>query len=178
MDDTAIVKSENNVPANAIQTVETSLADFTAHNFDVIDEEFQFQRDLENEVRNRLSLSVEAGGFKNSELIALINANTISLNDRLSKSTGPISQLLVAKQQAEIAAKTAETKAAITINNGTGANYRTANETMPQDVILGAQSLNALLTALNDINKKNYIVSEDKTNLAKDIDTNETSSQQ
>lgn len=163
--DTA-VSAETTEQPTAIQKVETSLADFTAHNFGVIDEEFQFQRDLQNEIRARLSLPIDDGGFKNSELIALYSNNITNLNDRLSKSTGPISQLLVAKQQAEIAAKSAETKAAITINNGVANGMKQANETLPQDVILGAQSLNALLSALTDISKKgqtNLIEKETKS---------------
>ncbi len=160
MEETTIALSQVLPPEQTenspVHKIENSLATFAQRNFDVIEKEYSFQQDLQNEVRARLGLSVEDGGLKNNELIALLNSNSVALNDRISKTLGPSFQLAVARQQAEIAARTAESKASVTINNNSVSdqNLRRANETVDQEVLQGAAALSQLIMAMKEATKQ------------------------
>lgn len=89
-----------------VRDVESSLASFTKHTFNIISEEYDFQKDIEKEIRARLQLSEKNGGFSSKELIALHTNNFVNLNDRVSKVLGPTFQLMTSEINADIAART------------------------------------------------------------------------
>jgi hypothetical protein len=88
-----------------VRDVESSLASFTKHTFNIISEEYDFQKDIEKEIRARLQLSEKNGGFSSKELIALHTNNFVNLNDRVSKVLGPTFQLMTSEINADIAAR-------------------------------------------------------------------------
>lgn len=106
-----------------IRDVESSLASFTKHTFNIISEEYDFQKRIEDEIKARLQLSEKNGGFSSKELIALHTNNFVNLNDRVSKVLGPTFQLMTSEVNADIAARASIEKqqAQVNINLGTDA---------------------------------------------------------
>jgi hypothetical protein len=109
MNDLAKTSSKNVQQARMneapVRDVESSLASFTKHTFNIISEEYDFQKDIEKEIRARLQLSEKNGGFSSKELIALHTNNFVNLNDRVSKVLGPTFQLMTSEINADIAAR-------------------------------------------------------------------------
>lgn len=109
MNDLAKTNSKNVQQARMneapVRDVESSLASFTKHTFNIISEEYDFQKDIEKEIRARLQLSEKNGGFSSKELIALHTNNFVNLNDRVSKVLGPTFQLMTSEINADIAAR-------------------------------------------------------------------------
>jgi hypothetical protein len=101
MNDLAKTSSKNVQQARMneapVRDVESSLASFTKHTFNIISEEYDFQKDIEKEIRARLQLSEKNGGFSSKELIALHTNNFVNLNDRVSKVLGPTFQLMTSE---------------------------------------------------------------------------------
>lgn len=107
-----------------IRDVESSLASFTKHTFNIISEEYDFQKKIEDEIKARLQLSEKNGGFSSKELIALHTNNFVNLNDRVSKVLGPTFQLMTSEVNADIAARASiekQQQAQVNINLGTDA---------------------------------------------------------
>jgi len=132
-----------------IDKVESSLSKFVEDSFAVTKDDFQFKKNLQEEISKRLP------SMKNNEVIALYTNDSINGNDRLSKVLGPMSQLLTAKQQAEMAKNQNEAKSgSVNVNIGTEAVKR-ANLDAPKDVLQGLTDLNRLLGALAEQKIKN-----------------------
>lgn len=117
-----------------IRDVENSLGSFTQHTFEIIKDEYDFQKDIQNEIRARLQLDVKDGGFTGKEIIALHTNNSVNLNDRISKVLGPTFTLMTEEVKAEIAARTAQEKQQqAVVNIGIGGSpdqMRGLNETV------------------------------------------------
>lgn len=115
-----------------IRDVESSLASFTKHTFNIISEEYDFQKKIEDEIKARLQLSEKNGGFSSKELIALHTNNFVNLNDRVSKVLGPTFQLMTSEVNADIAARASiekQQQAQVNINLGTdSAQAKNLNE--------------------------------------------------
>lgn len=115
-----------------IRDVESSLASFTKHTFNIISEEYDFQKKIEDEIAARLQLSEKNGGFSSKELIALHTNNFVNLNDRVSKVLGPTFQLMTSEVNADIAARASiekQQQAQVNINLGTdSAQAKNLNE--------------------------------------------------
>lgn len=150
-----------------IKDVEESLSAFTKHTFDIIKEEYNFQKEIETEISQRLQLDANDGGFTSNQLIALHTNNSVNLNDRISKVLGPTFQLMTSKQQAEIqanaTAKAAADKASVNINMGgtPGSNeyMKSVNEKASQQTLQGLTQLYNLLGGI-DIKQKENIAAE------------------
>lgn len=151
-----------------IKDVEESLSAFTKHTFDIIKEEYNFQKEIETEISQRLQLDTNDGGFTSNQLIALHTNNSVNLNDRISKVLGPTFQLMTSKQQAEIqanaTAKAAAEKASVNINMGgstPGSNeyMKSVNEKASQQTLQGLTQLYNLLGGI-DIKQKENIAAE------------------
>lgn len=115
-----------------VRDVETSLASFTKHTFNIISDEYTFQKKIEQEIEARLQLSEKNGGFSSKELIALHTNNFVNLNDRVSKVLGPTFQLMTSEINADIAARAQIEKqqAQVNINLGTSSEQaKNLNET-------------------------------------------------
>lgn len=93
-----------------VRDVENSLGSFTKHTFEIIKDEYDFQKCIEAEIQARLQLEAKDGGFTAKELIALHTNNSVNLNDRISKVLGPTFSLMTEEVKAEIAARTAAEK--------------------------------------------------------------------
>lgn len=91
--------------SSPVQDVEKSLGSFTRHTFDIIKEEYDFQRCIEEDIKKRLQLDPKEGGFTAKEVIALLTNNSVNLNDRISKVLGPTFQLMTEEVKAEINAR-------------------------------------------------------------------------
>lgn len=116
-----------------LQDVEESLGSFTKHTFEIVKDEYDFQKAIELEIQARLPLDPKDGGFNSKELIALHTNNSVNLNDRISKILGPTFTLMTEEVRAEINARASVEKqqqAAVNINLGASPdNMRAANET-------------------------------------------------
>lgn len=142
-----------------VRDVETSLAAFTKHTFNVISEEYDFQKKIEQEISARLMLDEKQGGFSSKELIALHTNNFVNLNDRVSKVLGPTFQLMTSEINADIAARTAlEKQQNAQVNIAIGADENRAkilNETCgdskeeSQAILQGIFQLQNLLQGMN-----------------------------
>lgn len=140
-----------------VRDVESSLASFTKHTFNIISEEYDFQKKIENEIAARLQLSEKNGGFSSKELIALHTNNFVNLNDRVSKVLGPTFQLMTSEVQADIAARSAAEKqqAQVNIAIGDSGSARTLNENLgsskeeSQAILQGIFQLQSLLQGMN-----------------------------
>lgn len=142
-----------------VRDVETSLAAFTKHTFNVISEEYDFQKKIEQEIAARLMLDEKQGGFSSKELIALHTNNFVNLNDRVSKVLGPTFQLMTSEINADIAARAALEKqqnAQVNIAIGSDGNRaKVLNETCgdskeeSQAILQGIFQLQNLLQGMN-----------------------------
>lgn len=140
-----------------IQDVEESLGSFTKHTFEIVKDEYEFQKSIESEIQARLQLDPKDGGFTSKELIALHTNNSVNLNDRISKILGPTFTLMTEEVRAEINARTSLEKqqAAVNINLGSASpdNMRIANETCgngnKDDTQAILQGLNQLFNIIN-----------------------------
>ena len=151
-------KLDSNKP---IKDVEESLSKFTNDTFDIIRDEYSFQKDIESEIQNRLHLEEKDGGFSANQLIALHTNNSVNLNDRVSKVLGPTFQLMTSKQQAEIAAEASQkANPSTTINIGAAGQdqMRSLNQDTPQQVLQGINAMAHLLNVLKT--KQNAIAPE------------------
>lgn len=142
-----------------VKDVETSLAAFTKHTFNVISEEYDFQKKIEQEIAARLMLDEKQGGFSSKELIALHTNNFVNLNDRVSKVLGPTFQLMTSEINADIAARASLEKqqnAQVNIAIGAdGSRAKALNETCgsskeeSQAILQGIFQLQNLLQGMN-----------------------------
>lgn len=142
-----------------VRDVETSLAAFTKHTFNVISEEYDFQKKIEQEIAARLMLDEKQGGFSSKELIALHTNNFVNLNDRVSKVLGPTFQLMTSEINADIAARASlEKQQNAQVNIAIGADGNRAkvlNETCgdskeeSQAILQGIFQLQNLLQGMN-----------------------------
>ncbi len=106
-----------------VRDVEDSLGSFTKHTFEIIKDEYDFQKCIEAEIQARLQLEAKDGGFTAKELIALHTNNSVNLNDRISKVLGPTFSLMTEEVKAEIAARTAaEKQQQAVVNIGIGSS--------------------------------------------------------
>lgn len=142
-----------------IEKVEESLSDFSQDVFKLVKDEFDFQKSIEAEILNRLSLEDKDGGFSAGQLLMLHNNTSVSLNDRIAKSLGPTFQLMTAKQQAEIAAKAATERAAVQIQMNAGTSdvgMRSLNESrgVDQEILQGMRGIQDLLQAFASVSKQ------------------------
>src|SRR5574344_110682 len=112
-----------------ISSVENSLSQFVQDSFDVTRKDFEFNQSIQDEILSRLP------EFKNAELIALLTNNKVNDNDRINKILAPTFQLMTAKQQAEIAALSAQKNDKI--DDLKSANMREINEDTDQKVLQG-----------------------------------------
>lgn len=150
-----LVKEAKLSPA-PVRDVESSLASFTKHTFNIISEEYEFQKEIEKEIMSRLNLPEKEGGFSSKELIALHTNNFVNLNDRVSKVLGPTFQLMTSEVNADIAARASLEKqqAQVNINLGTE-NIKKINETCgdskeeSQAILQGIFQLQNLLKGIN-----------------------------
>lgn len=144
-----------------VRDVENSLGSFTQHTFEIIKDEYDFQKSIEAEIQARLQLDAKDGGFTAKELIALHTNNSVNLNDRISKVLGPTFTLMTEEVKAEIAARTAAEKqqqAQVNINLGSNASpdqMRGLNETVgdgnrdqAQSILQGAFAFQSFLQQL------------------------------
>lgn len=144
-----------------VRDVENSLGSFTQHTFEIIKDEYDFQKSIEAEIQARLQLDAKDGGFTAKELIALHTNNSVNLNDRISKVLGPTFTLMTEEVKAEIAARTAAEKqqqAQVNINLGGNASpdqMRGLNETVgdgnrdqAQSILQGAFAFQSFLQQL------------------------------
>ena len=144
-----------------VRDVENSLGSFTQHTFEIIKDEYDFQKSIEAEIQARLQLEAKDGGFTAKELIALHTNNSVNLNDRISKVLGPTFTLMTEEVKAEIAARTAAEKqqqAQVNINLGNNASpdqMRGLNETVgngnrdeAQSILQGAFAFQSFLQQL------------------------------
>ncbi len=144
-----------------VRDVENSLGSFTQHTFEIIKDEYDFQKSIEAEIQARLQLEAKDGGFTAKELIALHTNNSVNLNDRISKVLGPTFTLMTEEVKAEIAARTAAEKqqqAQVNINLGNNASpdqMRGLNESVgngnrdeAQSILQGAFAFQSFLQQL------------------------------
>lgn len=130
--DTTGAVAEAKLHKTPLQDVEESLGSFTKHTFEIVKDEYDFQKAIESEIQARLQLDPKDGGFNSKELIALHTNNSVNLNDRISKILGPTFTLMTEEVRAEINARAQVEKqqqASVNINVGTPDNMRMANET-------------------------------------------------
>lgn len=131
-----------------LEKVEKDIAQFTSDILDIYRKDVETSDKVNKTIQERLELDEKDGGFSNNQLIALqTNLNT-TMNDKLSKTLGPIFTLMTEKQRNEYAAKQAEQKqqAAVNVNIGTNnETMRTVNESTTPEILQGMQSLNAFL---------------------------------
>lgn len=123
-----------------ISSVENSLSQFVQDSFDVTRKDFEFNQSIQDEILSRLP------EFKNAELIALLTNNKVNDNDRINKILAPTFQLMTAKQQAEIAALSAQKNDKI--DDLKSANMREINEDTDQKVLQGMTMLKNLIDAV------------------------------
>lgn len=132
-----------------LEKVEGDIAHFTSDILSIYKKDVETSNAINEQIQARLELDEKSGGFTNNQLIALqTNYNTV-MNDKLSKTLGPIFTLMTEKQRNEYTAKQAEAKqqAAVNINVGAGndANIRTLNEASDSKILQGMTGLNAFL---------------------------------
>ena len=132
-----------------LEKVEGDIANFTSDILSIYRTDVETSNAINDKIQQRLQLEEKDGGFTNNQLIALqTNYNTV-MNDKLSKTLGPIFTLMTEKQRNEYATKQAEVKqqAAVNINVGAGtdANLRALNEGADSKVLQGMTGLNAFL---------------------------------
>ena len=132
-----------------LEKVEGDIANFTSDILSIYRTDVETSNAINDKIQQRLQLEEKDGGFTNNQLIALqTNYNTV-MNDKLSKTLGPIFTLMTEKQRNEYATKQAEAKqqAAVNINVGAGAdaNIRALNEGADSKVLQGMTGLNAFL---------------------------------
>lgn len=133
-----------------IKDVEKSLSAFTQETFKIVNREYDFQEDIEQEIRSRLSLEEKDGGFTNKELLALHDNNQVNLNDRISKLMGPTFGLITAKQQNEMAQNATASKNEININTGGSQDQmKQLNQTADQSVLQGMAQLQNFINAIS-----------------------------
>lgn len=135
--------------ASPLEKVEGDIANFTSDILSIYKKDVETSNVINERIQQRLALEEKDGGFTNNQLIALqTNYNTV-MNDKLSKTLGPIFTLMTEKQRNEYATKQAEAKqqAAVNINVGAGAdaNIRSLNEGVDSKVLQGMTGLNAFL---------------------------------
>jgi hypothetical protein len=123
-----------------VESVEDGLAKFARDSFEIVRDDYLFHRDLQDEVRKRLDR------FTESQLIALLSNDSVSLNDRVSKVMAPSMSLITTKQQAEIAAKAQIEK--VTGDSANPSTMRALNEQVTADVLNGAKALTDVLTMM------------------------------
>lgn len=150
--------AEARLDPSPVRDVESSLASFTEHTFNIISEEYNFQKKIEKEIEARLQLSEKNGGFSSKELIALHTNNFVNLNDRVSKVLGPTFQLMTSEVNADIAARAAVEKQQAQVNIAIGGNSEGAkalNENCgnskeeAQAILQGIFQLQNLLQGMN-----------------------------
>jgi hypothetical protein len=124
-----------------IQQVEESLVDFSKNTFKIVENDYIFAQQIQNEVLTRLPK------FTENQLIALFSNSQVNLNDRISKVMAPTFGLITSKQQAEIAAKNSISLTAGDANGG-NIGIRQLNASVVQDVLVGLQSFSNMLSSL------------------------------
>jgi hypothetical protein len=130
-------------PENPMNTVEKSLSKFVEDAFDMTRSEFDFQQQIQAHVLTRLDK------FSENQLIALLSNTGVNSADKISKTMNPWVQLATARQQAQIAAESAERSAAIQagqnpVSMGAG-SIKAANESATKEVLQGISSLSQIL---------------------------------
>jgi hypothetical protein len=120
--------------------IEHTLVGFIEETFKSLKEDFSFRKDLKEEIRNRI-----AGGSlnDNSLITLLINEGTL-VNDKISKTLGPFTQLSVAKKNAE--AKQLESV-------GDPSQLKKLNGETSKEIQQGLASLNMILQKVVPKNK-------------------------
>lgn len=129
--------------ANPMESVETSLSRFVDDAFDMTRSEFDFQKRLQAHALTRLDK------FTENQLIALLSNTGVNSADKISKTMNPWVQLATARQQAQIAAESAERTAAIQTGQSPtsvgGSAIRSLNESASKEVLQGVASLSQIL---------------------------------
>lgn len=158
-----------------VRDVENSLGSFTRHTFEIINDEYDFQKSIEAEIQARLQLEAKDGGFTSKELIALHTNNSVNLNDRISKVLGPTFTLMTEEVKAEIAARAAkeqQQQAQVNVNIGsTPEQMKHLNETVgngnrdeTQAILQGAFMFQNFLQQLGIKSPQEKIEEAQKTN--------------
>lgn len=158
-----------------VRDVENSLGSFTRHTFEIINDEYDFQKSIEAEIQARLQLEAKDGGFTSKELIALHTNNSVNLNDRISKVLGPTFTLMTEEVKAEIAARAAkeqQQQAQVNVNIGsTPEQMKHLNETVgggnrdeTQAILQGAFMFQNFLQQLGVKSPQEKIEEAQKTN--------------
>lgn len=158
-----------------VRDVENSLGSFTRHTFEIINDEYDFQKCIEAEIQARLQLEAKDGGFTSKELIALHTNNSVNLNDRISKVLGPTFTLMTEEVKAEIAARTAEKQqqqAQVNVNIGSSPEQmKQLNESVgggnrdeTQAILQGAFMLQNFLSQLGVKSPQEKLEEIQKTN--------------
>lgn len=131
----SIAAEEARLSSSPVHDVEESLGQFTKHTFDIIKDEYDFQKCIEDDIRRRLELDPKDGGFTAKEVIALHTNNSVNLNDRVSKVLGPTFQLMTEEVKAEINARNnlereKQAQVNIAIGGASSADIKHLNETV------------------------------------------------
>jgi hypothetical protein len=130
-----------------VNQIETGLAKFLGHTFDMVMEEDLYFKEIKREIVSRLP------SMKDSEVIALATNEGTLFNDRQSKILAPTMQLLTAAQQAEMAKANKETQQQAQSISQT--NIREINQVAPQEVLTGLAALMNLANAANKTQQSN-----------------------
>ena len=131
--------------------VEEKLSDFVTDVFKATNKDLEFNEKVKAEIVSRL------GSFNDNQLIALFSNTNVNLNDKISKTIGPTFQLMTATKQAEIAevGRQQNQQAAVNVNIGGNSNMKGTNESAPQEVIQGLDTLYKLISVMGQKDGKN-----------------------
>ena len=128
---------------NPMESVEKSLSKFVDDAFDMTRSEFEFQKKIQEHALTRLDK------FTENQIIALLSNTGVNSADKISKTMNPWVQLATARQQAQIAAESAERTAAIQTGQSPaslgGTAMRDLNESASKEVLQGVASLSQIL---------------------------------
>jgi hypothetical protein len=136
-----ITPIETEDPKSPVSLIENGLSGFLNHSFQMVKEEDDYQRLIQEEIVRRLP------SMKNSELIALSVSQSSNMADLASKIISPTMQLLTAKQQAELAKQQKEQLVQAGVVSQT--NIRQVNQMAPQEVLTGMRSFMDLIKQIS-----------------------------
>jgi len=139
-------------PPNPMDKVEESLARFVDDAFEVTRAEFSFSKKVQDHILTRLD------NFSENQLIALVSNAGVNSADKISKTMNPWVQLATARQQAQIAAESAERTAQIQTGNSptliSGNSLKDANQSATKEVLQGMDALSKLISFATSSAKK------------------------
>lgn len=148
-----IVDSLPTIPAEKesnISKVEAQLVDYYKEITESTNSDLEFNEELKQELRLKFS------EMSAKELMNFYTNYNVNLNDKISKSLAPVSQLLTAKQQAEIAEQAKKermvqsaTQINIQASGGSPSDYEKKNQEADAAVIQGLNMIYQLMQAAN-----------------------------